>query len=216
MDLSRRTLRAVIDAYRQGAFPMGDPVTRELGWYRPDPRAVLAIDPDRCPPAAGDGLHVPRSLAKARRRLAPTITTDRAFGEVIRACAAPRRETPNNSQETWIDHRIITLFESLHDAGIAHSVEVWLDDDTGPALAGGIYGLAIGRLFCAESMFTRVDNAGKIALVALVEQLRERGFTLMDTQFTNPHLNRFGVIEIPNMVYLEHLARYSRDDVPWD
>lgn len=203
-----------MSAYAEGAFPMADPVSGELGWYCPDPRAVLAIDPNSCPPGTGSGLHVPRSLRRALNRGDVFVTTNRAFARVIRACAEPRVETENASAETWIDGRIIGLFAALHRAGHAHSVEAWSTDDRPPRLIGGVYGLAVGRVFAAESMFTKRSDAGKIALIALVRHLESRGFTLMDTQFVNPHVRRFGVVEIPSSVYLDHLS-VSLGPVGW-
>lgn len=208
-----------MSAYRQGAFPMSDPAEplSELGWYLPDPRAVIVLD-------AGDddelrslpGLHVPRRLSQRMRSRPFALTSDRAFGEVVRVCARPRRDGPSSSSETWIDGRVIEIFDRLHAAGVAHSVEAWSERGE---LVGGVYGLAVGRVFCAESMFTRPElggtDAGKVALITLAMHLRSRGFTLIDTQFTNPHVSRFGAVEIPSEVYLSHLARVCHDEINW-
>ena len=212
-----------MEAYRAGCFPMVDgrdaaEAGRALRWYRPDRRGVLPLEPvviglDR-------GIRVPRRLAATIRRRPFLITTDTAFGRVVAACAEPRAETSSASEETWIDARIEGLFGLLHESGLAHSVEAWAERETGElVLVGGVYGLAVGRIFCAESMFCRPalggTNASKIALVHLMRHCTRRGFMLIDTQMTNPHLEQFGVCEIPGEVYQRTLERFGAEEIPW-
>jgi leucyl/phenylalanyl-tRNA--protein transferase len=185
----------VVDGYRHGVFPwyvLGDPVL----WWSPDPRGVLPLD----------GLHVPRRLARRMRRLDYEVRTDVAFEAVMRACDERR---PDGS---WIHEDMVRCFAAMHRAGDAHSLEVY--DEHG-VLIGGIYGVAFGGCFAAESMFHRAKDASKIALVSLVDHLRERGFVLLDVQFKTPHLARFGCVEIPRSEYLERLAAAVGLDVTW-
>lgn len=194
------TPELVIRAYSVGAFPMAD--SRGSGvvhWYRPDPRAVLPLD---------ERFHVPRSLGKRVRSGRFDVTRDRAFGEVIRGCAAPRPGHP----ETWINGEIVRVYEELHGLGVAHSVEAWRDGE----LAGGLYGVALGGAFFGESMFSRQTDASKVCLVHLVEHLRARGYVLLDVQFVNPHLARFGVEEIPAAAYDRRLRAALAMAVTWD
>ena len=169
--------------YRSGAFPMADPYGR-IELYRSDPRAVLELD----------AMHVPKSLARVVRAGRYEVRVDEDFEGVIRGCA--RRE------ETWINGEIVRAFIALHRAGKAHSVEAY---DGEGKLAGGLYGVALGGAFMGESMFTRARDASKVCFVHLVERLRERGFTLLDCQIQNDHLERFGVVEIPEREYLKRL-----------
>jgi leucyl/phenylalanyl-tRNA--protein transferase len=170
----------VLAAYREGIFPM--PLHGHLAWWSPDPRAVL-------PP---EGIRVSRSLRRTRRRF--RIRVDTVFSEVIAACADPRR--PGG----WITPEVRAAYERLHVLGHAHSVEAW--DAEG--LAGGLYGVAIGRLFAAESMFHRRTDAGKTALVALAERLGPDA--LIDVQWLTPHLASLGAVEVPRREYLARLA----------
>jgi leucyl/phenylalanyl-tRNA---protein transferase len=195
----------VVQAYCAGVFPMADRRDGPLRWYSPDPRAVI--------PLGGPGFQVPRSLRRRIRSGCYRVTMDRAFGEVIRACAEPRAY----AQETWISGPIIDVYSRLHDAGLAHSVEAWRaderahggdDPDTragGDVLVGGLYGVALGGAFFGESMFHRATDASKVCLVSLVEHLLHQGFELLDVQFVNPHLEQFGVVEIPRDEYLRRL-----------
>ncbi len=156
-----------------------------IEWFSPDPRAILPLD----------DFHVPHAL----RRLVPKkpfeITINKAFSAVIQACA--------ERENTWINRDIIDSYTQLHELGHAHSVEAWKDN----ALAGGLYGVAVGGAFFGESMFHHVTDASKIALVALVEHLRGRKFVLLDTQWLTPHLQRFGGIQISRNHYLRLLRR---------
>jgi leucyl/phenylalanyl-tRNA---protein transferase len=181
-DLEPSTL---IAAYRAGIFPWPYD-EHELLWWSPDPRAIL-------PP---DGLHVSRSLARLLRQRRFRVTLNAAFGEVITGCAG--------RAETWITPRLHAAYVSLHTLGWAHSVEVWAPDGT---LAGGLYGVAVGALFSAESMFHRARDASKVALVALVEHARRVGLTLLDVQVPSAHLASLGARTIPRRDYLARLAQ---------
>jgi leucyl/phenylalanyl-tRNA---protein transferase len=173
-------------AYRSGIFPMpvGEGSSELLAWWSPDPRAVIPLD----------GLHVSRSLRRSCRRF--TVRVDSAFEAVIDACADPGR--PGR----WITPAIRAAYVRLHRLGWAHSVETW--DDEG--LAGGLYGVAIGGLFAGESMFHHRTDASKVALVGLVERLREAGATLLDVQWATPHLRSLGATEVSRRRYFELLA----------
>jgi leucyl/phenylalanyl-tRNA---protein transferase len=174
----------LLQGYRLGIFPMAmDDGTIE--WFSPDPRAILPLDK----------FHVPHALARTHRKQTFKIEIDRQFAEVIRACA--------KRNETWINREIIESYERLHELGHAHSVEAWSEGK----LAGGLYGIAIGGAFFGESMFHRKTDASKIALLGLVEHLRARKFTLLDTQWLTPHLVRFGAVAIPRAQYLRLLKR---------
>ncbi len=184
-DLSPARLLA---AYRHGCFPWyqdGQP----LLWWSPDPRTVLYPDE----------LHVPRSLRKKLRQGAFRITFDQAFRDVIEGCAGPR----DYAEGTWITTPMRDAYVELHRLGAAHSVEVWRDDQ----LVGGLYGLAMGRLFFGESMFSRTTDASKAGFVTLVEQLKQWGFELIDCQMPTQHLASFGARPISRRVFAETLAR---------
>jgi len=185
-DLSAERL---IQAYRHGCFPWfqdGQPIL----WWSPDPRTVLFPDE----------LHISRSLHKTLRQGRYRVSFDQAFDAVIRACAAPRRY----AQDTWITTPMQQAYMALHRRGIAHSVEVWQDDK----LVGGLYGLAMGRLFFGESMFSRADNASKVGFVTLVQQLKAWGFVLIDCQMPTQHLHSFGARAISRNSFAEHLRLY--------
>lgn len=198
-----------LGAYSRGAFPMADPPSRTalhrdaraegpIRWYAPDPRAILPLE---------DGaLHVPRSLKRTLRRRPFTLTSDQAFERVIRACASPS----DRRVGAWLNETLIRCYTLLHRHGHAHSIEAWTHDAS-PALVGGIYGVAIGRAFMAESMFCRPDlggtDASKVCLVTLWHHLRDCGYELLDVQIANDHTERFGVIDIPQDEYLDLLAR---------
>lgn len=193
-DLSPQRLVA---AYTRGIFPWyseGDP----LLWWSPNPRCVFATD----------AVHRSRSLAKFLRKSTWQWSMDCAFEEVMRACAAPRED----QQGTWITPDMITAYTNLHRLGYAHSLEVWDDDE----LVGGLYGVAVGRMFSAESMFSRRTNASKVALHALAGTLRGRGFPLIDAQVPNPHLVRMGAHDMPRARFLSELARLVAEAAPQD
>ncbi len=185
-DLRPGTLLA---AYRAGVFPMG--LGRNgrgpMGWWSPDPRGVLPLD----------GLRVPRSLRRSRRRF--EVRVDTAFADVLAACADPGR--PGR----WITREVADAYRRLHALGWAHSVECWREG----RLVGGLYGVAVGGLFAGESMFHRDTDASKVALAALVDVLAGDGDPgrLLDVQWRTPHLASLGVVEIPRTAYLERLRR---------
>ncbi len=179
----------VLDAYRRGLFPM--PVRRRgpIGWWSPDPRAVLELE----------ALRVPRSLRQSAKLF--EIRVDTVFDEVMVACSDPAR--PHG----WIDKRVLAAYRHLHALGWAHSVEAW-DRESG-TLAGGLYGVSIGAFFAGESMFHRRRDASKVALMALVDILRSgpnASLTLLDVQWQTPHLESLGVREISRAAYLTRLA----------
>jgi len=173
----------LVSAYAQGVFPMGE--SGHIGWFSPDPRGILPLDAFR--PG--------KTLAQTFRSGKFEIRIDTAFAEMMGACA----DRPDG---TWITEPIIDAYVRLHELGLAHSVEAWVGD----RLAGGLYGVALGGAFFGESMFYRVRDASKVALVGLVNRLVDRGYTLLDIQFVTPHLERFGAIEIPRDDYLRRLA----------
>jgi len=185
-DLSPERL---LSAYRNGIFPWfsaGQPIL----WWAPDPRSVLF--PDR--------LKISRSLAKTLRRNRFEVSVDTAFSAVMHGCAEPRRDQPG----TWITDTMLEAYTTLHRHGYAHSIECWHDG----VLAGGLYGVAIGRVFFGESMFTRERDASKVALVALVERLRAWDFRLIDCQIHNPHLASLGAEVIPRTDFNRLLGDY--------
>lgn len=180
----------VLNAYRCGLFPMADSRdSADFFWYDPPRRGQLSIAK----------LHIPARLKKTARQHPYHITINQDFTAVIDGCAA----TADDRRETWINRGIRDLFIALHRAGYAHSIET-RDKESGK-LAGGLYGLAIGAAFMGESMFSRATDASKIALIALCAQLRQQGFTVLDTQYTNEHLEQFGVFEISREEYRARL-----------
>ncbi len=184
-NLSVETLR---DAYRHSIFPwphQGLP----LPWFSPRRRAVVFFDE----------LHVAQSLRKAQKRAPFAFTIDRDFQSVIRACAAADRPDQDG---TWIGPDIVAAYSKLHQAGDAHSVEVWNDGE----LVGGVYGVDSGGLFTGESMFYRMPNASKLALLFLIDHLASRGATLLDCQVMTPHMRALGAREIPRPRFLDLLA----------
>ena len=188
-DLEPGTL---LTAYRSGLFPMRVGRGGPVAWWSPDPRGILPVDAFR----------ESHSLRRSRRKFA--ISVDAAFGDVMRACADPTR--PHG----WIDDDFIRAYTTLHGLGWAHSVEAWSADG---ALTGGAYGVAIGGLFAAESMFHRVDDASKVALAALVERLVAHRFALLDVQFLTDHLSSVGAVAIPREAYLARLRAAIASDV---
>lgn len=178
----------LLNAYSRGIFPMAVNARGDIGWFSPDPRGVIPLD---------ERFHIPHGLQRRLRKNPFTISFDRDFERVIRECATKRREG------TWISEEIVESYCRLHELGHAHSVEARLHGK----LVGGLYGVHIGGAFFGESMFHRATDASKVALVALVERLRERGFALLDTQWVTPHLAQFGTTEIPHRDYLRLLRR---------
>jgi len=175
----------LLTAYTNGYFPMADSRTNVIRWYSPDPRSILPLD----------GFRITRSLRQTIKKQIFRISTNTAFDDVIHACA--------ERKETWISEEIFHSYHELHRLGFAHSVESW----HGERLVGGLYGVALHGAFFGESMFSRMRDASKVALAALVERLRERKFKLLDTQFITPHLASLGAIEISRDDYLSLLKR---------
>ncbi len=193
-DLSPRRLT---DAYRRGIFPWfsaGDPIL----WWSPDPRTVLFPG----------HIRISRSLGKRLRRRQLGVTMDRDFAAVIRGCAAPRHDGGSAADDpangTWILPEMIAAYENLHRLGISHSVDVWEEG----RLVGGLYGVAIGRAFFGESMFSRVTDASKVALVHLCQALVGRDFGLIDCQMRTEHLLSLGALELPRAEFVTCLERY--------
>ena len=195
-DLSPERL---LDAYRHGIFPWyshGQPIL----WWSPDPRTVFATD----------RVHVSTRLKRWLRHCDWTIAADRNFAGVMRACAAPRATQTG----TWITSEMYSAYCWLHSLGHAHSVEVY----DGNTLAGGIYGVAIGRMFFGESMFSAETNGSKVALIALCRVLREWGFTLLDAQVASEHLATLGAIQMPRSEFVAHVAKACAEPFasgPW-
>ena len=174
-------------AYRQGLFPMAVDDEGEIGWFSPDPRAIIPVD---------ERFHIGHGLRRALKRGRFEIRFDADFEGVMKACAT-------RHGKTWISKQILHSYRRLHEEGYAHSVEAWREG----RLAGGLYGVRIGGAFFGESMFHDETDASKVALVALVTRMRERGFALLDTQWTTPHLRQFGAFEMPRAEYLDRLSR---------
>ena len=192
-DLREATL---LEAYRKGIFPWEG--REPIPWYSPDPRMILA-------PGA---FHAGRSLRKAARRAGFEITVDHAFVPVMSACArVPRR----GQVDSWITPRMIRAYGHLHDRGVAHSVEVW----QGEALVGGLYGLALGRAFFGESMFSRAPNASKVGLWTLCALLAGAGYHFVDCQQETAHLRSLGAVAIPRGDYLARLAEALAEPDGW-
>jgi len=173
--------------YSTGIFPMADSITGEVQWYLPKMRAIIPIETFK----------PPRSLRQIIKKGIFEVRINTAFEEVMRQCATDR----GDGLGTWISEEMIRAYTELHHLGYAHSVETYKDG----VLVGGLYGVALGSAFFGESMFYRVSNASKVAFAALMERLRERHFTLLDSQFMNDNVRRFGAIEIPHHVYMERL-----------
>lgn len=200
--MSRRQVEITPDlmlrAYRAGLFPMAESRRGErLYWLDPELRGVLPLD----------GFHLPKRLARTVLSGSFHVTADADFAAAIAGCAAPAE----GREDTWINPEIERLFLTLHRQGHAHSVEVWQDG----ALVGGLYGVALGGAFFGESMFSRVRDASKVALVHLVARLRLCGFTLLDTQFLTTHLAQFGAHEVPRPDYKRRLAAAVEVPARW-
>jgi leucyl/phenylalanyl-tRNA--protein transferase len=178
----------LLEAYRHGIFPWSNE-DQPLLWWSPDPRAVLF--PEK--------LHISRSLKRSLRPGFFTVTFDTCFREVMEQCGGPRPQYPEGG--SWITPAMVEAYTALHDMGHAHSVEAWQEG----RLVGGVYGVAIGGAFFAESMFTKVDDASKVALVSLVRQLRTWNFRIIDCQQASPHVMRLGAEEIPRQAFVQHL-----------
>jgi leucyl/phenylalanyl-tRNA--protein transferase len=188
----------LLHAYGNGIFPWPHGHNPSLLlWFSPDPRAIFEMD----------GLHVSRSLRRTLRSGRFEVTTDCAFSQVIRACAV----VGDRSEGTWITPEMILAFELLHREGVAHSVEAWQQGE----LVGGVYGVALGGVFAAESMFYHANDASKVALVHLMGHLRARGYQLFDIQQLTEHTARLGAIEISRVKYLQRLKKAVRAPASW-
>lgn len=194
----------LLNCYRRGVFPMGD--------SKDDPSLFL-IDPETRGVIPLDHFHIPRRLRRTVRQDIYRVSYDTAFTRVMEGCA----ETKHGRESTWINSPILNLYSALHRQGAAHSVECWLNDQ----LVGGLYGVSINGAFFGESMFSRARDASKVALVHLVARLLAGGYTLLDAQFHNPHLEQFGLEEIPRAEFKKRLSQaldieadfYSEDGV---
>jgi leucyl/phenylalanyl-tRNA--protein transferase len=182
----------LLTAYSHGIFPMAVNKRGDIRWFSPDPRAVIPLD---------ERFHIPHGVKRALKKTRFTVTVDKDFEGVIQSCATMHGAT-------WISRGIMRAYCELHEQGFAHSVETRLDGE----LAGGLYGVHIRGAFFGESMFHRATDASKVALVALVERLRTGGFLLLDTQWTTPHLDQFGTVEIPRSEYLKLLEAALQHD----
>ena len=192
-DQIQLTPELLLRAYSVGIFPMAQSATDDrLAWFDPDPRGILPLD----------RFHLSRRLARTIRTTDLRVTADRAFTAVIDGCAGGDAQRPS----TWINRPIRALCLSLHDAGHAHSIEVW----SGETLVGGLYGVSLRAAFFGESMFSTARDASKIALAHLVARLKRSGFTLLDTQFATEHLIQFGATAIPRAEYRKRLAAAMR------
>lgn len=203
-------VRHLLTLYRDGWFPMDEEWEEgkaEIRWVQPANRGIIPLDPA--------SFHIPANLRARVRAAKFEITTDTAFAQVIHECSQP----DVGRESTWLHPDIIDAFNLLHDAGHAHSIEAWAMHNGSRTLVGGLYGLALGRAFCGESMFSRPTlggtDASKVALVQLVHHLRRRGFQLLDSQLTNPHLEQFGCHDIPREDYLAMLKPLTAEEVEW-
>jgi leucyl/phenylalanyl-tRNA---protein transferase len=190
------TPEQVIAGYQQGFFPMARGRYGRIEWFMAEPRTIIPLD---------DRFRVRRSLRRVIRKEDHQIKIDRNFPAVIRACA---RHSEVDSDEVWLSDEMISLYLELHRRGYAHSVEVWNGDD----LVGGLYGVALKSAFFGESMFSRAASASQIALVALVERLRNHGYRLLDAQQRTSHIGYFGAIDLTHNEYLGLLAHAMLDD----
>ncbi len=179
----------LLEAYRHGIFPWYSE-DQPILWWSPDPRTILY--PEK--------LHISRSLKRSLRPGFFNVTLDTCFRDVMAHCGGPRPQYPEGG--TWITPAMIEAYTRLHEMGHAHSVETWREGQ----LVGGVYGVAIGKAFFAESMFTKVDDASKVALVSLVRQLHRWDFRLIDCQQSSPHVLRLGAEDIPRAAFVSHLG----------
>jgi leucyl/phenylalanyl-tRNA---protein transferase len=196
-------LEILMKAYANGYFPMADSRDDpEVMWVEPKMRAILPLE----------GFKISHSLAKTIRQDKFHVTSNTAFGRVIQYCA----EAAMGREETWINQDIQEAFLKLHELGHAHSVECWLDGAGGPQLVGGLYGVAVSRVFCGESMFSRANDASKVALAWLVARLRLGGYELLDCQFMTDHLASLGATEISQRQYVALLQAAVRGGISPD
>lgn len=196
-DLSATRL---LKAYQHGIFPWfnkNDPIL----WWCPDPRMVLFTDK----------VHISKSLNKVIRKGVFKVTIDQAFGQVMKACSAPRQNQPTDpDNRTWIHSNMIDAYTDLHHQGYAHSIECWQDD----RLVGGLYGVSIGKAFFGESMFSFVPDSSKVALIALCQQLQRWDMPMIDCQIYSDHLSRMGAEEISRTLFIKKLSPLCADETP--
>lgn len=197
--MTKLTPEILLRAYAVGLFPMAerrdDPT---LFWIDPEKRGILPLD----------GFHVSRRLRRTIRSGRYEVRCNTAFGDVVRACAAPGP----NREDTWINDEILSLYGDLHALGRAHCVETWLDGE----LVGGLYGVSLGAAFFGESMFSLARDASKVAFVHLVARLVKGGYKLLDTQFVTDHLTQFGVVELPRAGYRQLLSEALDDTATFE
>ena len=184
------TTAHVLTAYRHGLFPMACGRYGSIEWFMAEPRTIIPLD---------DRFAIPRTIRRLIRKGGFETSIDRDFSSVIQSCA---RHQDVGSDEVWLSEEMIALYRELHAAGHAHSVEVWTDG----RLVGGLYGVALQGAFFGESMFSQVASASQLALVALVERLRQRRYVLLDAQMRTPHIARFGAVDLSHDEYLALLA----------
>ncbi|HYM21491.1 MAG TPA: leucyl/phenylalanyl-tRNA--protein transferase [Candidatus Kapabacteria bacterium] len=200
MSASAVTTELIINAYRQGYFPMAHGRYGNIGFYYFEPRGIIPLD---------EKFIVRRSLRKVIEQQRFTISVDAAFEKVMLACAR-YDELPDD--EIWISEEMLFLYRELHHKGIAHSVEAWKDGK----LVGGLYGLTVGSVFCGESMFSNEPFASQAALVYLIEYLRKHNYTLLDAQMESEHLKQFGLFTVPQDEYLRLLDDALMNQTLWD
>lgn len=186
--MTKLTPDDLIYGYINGIFPMAD-ATEQLFWYSPDPRAIIPLD----------AYKIQKSLRSVINKKVFEVRYDTDFEQVIRQCSKPRKDDP----DTWISEEIINAYTNLHQIGMAHSVETYIDN----RLVGGLYGVSIGAAFFGESMFHTVSNASKVAFHYLIQILKQNGYQMLDTQFINDNVKRFGAIEISKPAYMLQLKR---------
>lgn len=194
------TPEQILAAYQQGYFPMARGREGRIDWFMAEPRTVIPLD---------DRFRVRRSLRQALRKIPFEIRINSCFLDVIHACA---RHSEVTQEEVWLSDEMIALYTELHRRGFAHSVEVW----SAGALIGGLYGLSLKGAFFGESMFTRQSSASQIALVALVERLRARGYRLLDAQMRTWHISHFGALDMSHHEYLGALGQAMLTDCVFD
>jgi leucyl/phenylalanyl-tRNA--protein transferase len=211
-EVEHHAVENLLILYRQGWFPMNEEWDdlnggSETRWVQPSSRGVIPLDPA--------AFHIPSTLRARVRTGTFEITTDTVFDRVIFECGQPAK----GRESTWLDAEIVDAFLLLHKAGHAHSIEAWTTRHSTRTLVGGLYGLALGRVFCGESMFSRPalggSDASKVCLVHLVHHLRRRGFVLLDSQLKNDHLAQFGCHEMAREHYLELLKSHATPQIEW-
>ncbi|MDX2243280.1 MAG: leucyl/phenylalanyl-tRNA--protein transferase [Leptolyngbyaceae cyanobacterium bins.302] len=183
---NRFDIQSIVQGYAQGYFLMADEAGKDLSWYSSRNRTLIPLD---------DRFRYPKSLQRVLNQNRFQVAVDRDFGSVVEGCA--------NRETTWISDDLKEIYWALHEAGWAHSFETWQDDQ----LAGGILGIVIGGAFIGESMFFRIPDGSKVAMVKLVERLRDRNFVFFDAQMMNPHLERFGAYIVRNDDYRDLLRK---------